>query len=133
MSCQHGNPLDTCDLCDELLAEFRCGVEQGKKDGWEACETCHWIVDGKHTEAESLREQLAERENQIAMLRTAIDRQPYTMDKEVCEALRATADLSGRIICDAEPAGTFLGCVEEGKAFQATHPNAYPLYKELAK
>ena len=76
MSCRHGNHLDACDLCADLLAEFRSGIEQGKREGWEACEACHGIVDGKHTEAESLREQLA-----------------------------ATADLKDCILCDAEPAG----------------------------
>ena len=58
MSCQHGNHVDDCDLCNELLSEYRTGVEIGKKEGWEACESCHGIVDGKHMEAESLRQQL---------------------------------------------------------------------------
>jgi len=73
MSCQHGNPLDACDLCDELLAEFRSGIEQGKKDGWEACEACHGIVDGKHTEAESLRQQLAARQTLYHELLMAVE------------------------------------------------------------
>jgi len=68
MSCQHGNPIDACDLCDELLAEFRSGIEQGKKDGWEACEACHGIVDGKHTEAESLRKQIAAKDDLLRRL-----------------------------------------------------------------
>ena len=40
-------------------------------------------------ECASLREQLAARDKQIVLLREAIDRQPYTMDKQVCEALAA--------------------------------------------
>jgi hypothetical protein len=67
--------------------------------------------------------ELAEREKQIVMLRTAIDRQPYTMDKEVCEALRATADdLSGCILCDATP-----------DCWRNLPSGGYPLYKERAK
>ena len=55
-------------------------------------------------EIESLRQQLAVREKQIVMLREAIDRQPYTMDKQVCEALAATeADLGQYILCEKEP------------------------------
>ena len=47
-----------------------------------------WAAD----RIEALERQLAARDKQIVMLREAIDRQPYTMDKQVCEALAATED-----------------------------------------
>jgi hypothetical protein len=68
MSCQHGNHVDDCDLCNELLAEYRSGIEHGKREGWKACEKAHGIFEGKHMEAESLRQQLAERDAAIARL-----------------------------------------------------------------
>jgi hypothetical protein len=106
-----------------------------------------------------LEQQFAEAQKQIVMLREALDmaqwgdfhfdhtgdgqhycpecgnlaRQSHATSCAIGIALAATADLSNCILCDAEPAGTFLGCVEEGKAFQATHPKAYPLYKERTK
>jgi hypothetical protein len=74
-------------------------------------------------------------QKQIVMLRELLNTVQergdlYTSDLyAVRKALSATQDLKDCIICDAKPAGTFLGCVEEGKAFQATHPNAYPLFQ----
>ena len=65
--------------------------------------------DQKCAECVSLREQLAVREKQIVMLREAIDRQPYTMDKQVCEALAATDDLDGYILCEKEPVEVYDG------------------------
>ena len=72
--------------------------------GNECCDT-----DCTSQENQSLREQLAAVEhdrdnllNQVVMLREAIDRQPYTMDKQVCEALAATSDLDRYILCERE-------------------------------
>ena len=72
MSCQHGNPINACYECDALLYEFRSGIEQGREEGWGACEACHNIVEGKHMEAESLRQQLAESQALEARFRDAI-------------------------------------------------------------
>jgi hypothetical protein len=86
-----------------------------------------WNAD--RARIEELEQQLAERERQIVMLRTALDkiqwgdfhfdhngdgqhycpecgnlaRQSHAVDCPVGIALAATADLSGCIICDAEP------------------------------
>ena len=73
MSCQHGN-WEPCDECIALASEYQSGFEQGKKDGWEACETCHGIVDGKHQESESLRAQIAELEAENEQLKKEIDK-----------------------------------------------------------
>jgi hypothetical protein len=91
-----------------------------------------------------LEQQLAEREKQIVEMRDKIrciqsvaessikthgyDKQ-HMQNINTCKAaLAATQDMKDCIICYAEPAGTFLGSVEQGKAFQATHPQAYPLF-----
>jgi hypothetical protein len=89
-------------------------------------------------ERDALKQQLANATKQNVLLRDALgmamdyfNGMPWASSTVVnCkEALAATQDLAGLVVCDAEPAGTFMGCVEEGKAYQATHPNSYPLYK----
>ena len=57
-----------------------------------------------------LTEQLAEREKQIVMLREAVVVIPHDLKDgmlRINEALAATADLSGYILCDAEPVFLF--------------------------
>lgn len=63
------------------------------------------ILNAQQDEIERMREELVEAQKWNVLLREAIDRQPYTMDKQVCEALAATQDLSGLVLCDAEPFG----------------------------
>jgi hypothetical protein len=60
-----------------------------------------WIDD--------LRKQLAEREKQVAMLRSYLNRWAFTQSEDECahmevqEALAETADLKDVVLCDAEP------------------------------
>ena len=39
--------IDANPRTDDDIALYTGGYEQGKKDGWEACETCHGIIGGK--------------------------------------------------------------------------------------
>ena len=57
----------------------------------------------EHDDKVELEQQLATSQKREVMLREAIDRQPYTMDKQVCEALAATSDLDRYILCEKEP------------------------------
>ena len=58
---------------------------------------------------QALCSQLAEREKQVAMLRSYLNRWAFTQSEDECahmevqEALAATADLDGLILCHAEP------------------------------
>ena len=93
-----------------------------------------WVVPDHTGRIKELEQQLAEREKQIVMLRTAIDRQPYTMDKDVCEALAATDDLSGCILCDAEPVWYEITARDGTQCALTTQPvllghTSEPLYK----
>jgi hypothetical protein len=64
-------------------------------------------------ECRRVKEQLAEREKQIVMLRNALqvawdfepECGPPCCDERISEALAATQDLSGLVLCDAKPVG----------------------------
>ena len=103
----------------------------------------HFADDDTIELIESLKQQLAEREKQIVMLRTALDmtqwgdfhfdhtgdgqhycpecgnlkRQAHTNDCPVGIALDSTQDLVGCILCDAEPHAVVRGA-PEGKIFK---------------
>lgn len=49
--------IDAEPRAENDTALFSGGYEDGKKDGWEACETCHGIVDGKLPQPAMLSEQ----------------------------------------------------------------------------
>jgi chromosome segregation ATPase len=66
-------------------------------------------VLGVVEDVENVRKQLTEREKQIVMLRKAlqqvVDIKAFRVTTRLCEeALAATKDLSGYILCDAKPA-----------------------------
>ena len=81
------------------------------------CEDCSSYECGcpERNEIESLRQQLAERDKQVVMLREVIERniermhfaEPWSAAESDIEfsreALAATADLDGMIVCYAEP------------------------------
>jgi hypothetical protein len=62
---------------------------------------------------ESLKQQLAEREKQIVMLRDTLEQVTDRMNASdwarVGKALDATKDLSGLVLCDAEPVAKWYG------------------------
>ncbi len=71
MSCPHGvwhaEDCETCQLEDKVSSEY----ERGKTDGWEACETCHGIVDGKSvvvTELTRQRDELLTAANECYLM-----------------------------------------------------------------
>ena len=87
---------------------------------------------------ESLQKQLANREKQIVMLRGALIKErddqgqnDFEIAPWIVEALDATDDLSGCILCDAEPVGTTAPDYGTGKCFAwiAGMDFEQPLYK----
>lgn len=48
-----------------LIEQLRSEVGNAKSSGWEDCETCHGIIDGKHVEAERLRAENAALKDQL--------------------------------------------------------------------
>lgn len=98
-----------------------------------------WDHNTCNDENESLRQQLAHREAQIVILRDALLHMCHTTvatDKYngdmVQEALAATADLDGLILCDAEPvAWMFEGLTGTyfGKEDKLPRPEAIQLFR----
>jgi hypothetical protein len=82
---------------------------------------------------EELEQQLAEREKQIVLMRDALEyawKPSYetngiTGARMANEALAATQDLSGLVLCDAEP----VGYIKEGYYRSAKWNEDGPLYK----
>jgi len=80
-----------------------------------------WENERLKEEIESLRKQLAEREKQVAMLRSYLNRWAFTQSEDECahmevqEALAATDDLSGYILCEREPVGYIFQHEDTGR------------------
>lgn len=94
MSCKHGNSdfsFDPCNECAAENAEWNTAHSLGKKDGWEACETCHGIVDGIHpseAKIQSLTARLEAAEKENASFKV--------MDKFFCADCQDTGWLQNR-------------------------------------
>ena len=91
MGCKHGN----WSWCEECRAEdelYTSAYESGKKEGWEACESCHGIVDGIHTRAEKLRTELAAAQAEIETRQDEVRVEQMWVQHWHKETLNAQAD-----------------------------------------
>jgi hypothetical protein len=99
------------DIVAEQLAEREGFYEKLWKDFISLQRGDFQLIALEAEECRRVKEQLAEREKQIVMLRNALqvawdfepECGPPCCDERISEALAATQDLSGLVLCDARP------------------------------
>jgi hypothetical protein len=131
--CKHGQMAKDCVICDleRQLAEREGFYEKMWKDFVSLQRGDFQRIALEAEECRMVKQQLAEREKQIVMLRTALvnahefigdDVESYETAKQRIDALAATANLKGYILCDAKP-----------DCWRNLPSGGYPLYKARTK